>query len=75
MIEVEGGDPNVVMLNHGDYTNPIYIPDLQESVFLPRLILAPPIQGCQPIPGLEWKTVSRKQVNTLPTIGGNTYAA
>jgi hypothetical protein len=46
MIEAEGGDPDVIMLNHGDFTNPIYVPNSQESVFLPRLALAPPIQGC-----------------------------
>jgi hypothetical protein len=75
MIEVEGGDPDIVMTNHGDYTNPIYVPGSQESVFPPCPTLAPPIQGCQPIPSLEWKTVGHKQVNTLPTIRGNSYAA
>jgi hypothetical protein len=75
MIEAEGGDPDIVMLNHGNYTNPIYVPDSQESVFLPHPTPALPNQGCQPIPGLEWKTVGHKQINSLPTIGGNSYTA
>ena len=69
MIAAEGGDPDIVMRNNGDRTNPIYIPDSQESTF--PLRPAPQLAGHQPIPGLEWKTISKKQVNALPTIGGS----
>jgi hypothetical protein len=72
MIAAEGGDPDIVMRNDGDRAKPIYVPDSQESTFLPRL--APQLAGRQPILGLEWKTVGKKQVNALPTIGGS-YAS
>jgi hypothetical protein len=76
MIENAGGDPDVEMTNDGEHADcPIYIPNSQESAFPPRPALAAPTDGRKPIPGLEWKTVGRKQVNTLPTIGGNSYAA
>jgi hypothetical protein len=69
MIAAEGGDPDIIMRNDGDRTNPIYISDLQELIFPP--CPAPQPMGCQPISGLEWKTVGKKQVNALPTIGGS----
>jgi hypothetical protein len=72
MIVAEGGDPDVEMTNSGGCANPIYIPDSQESAFPPRP--APQPKGRQPILGLEWKTVGKKQINALPTIGGS-YAA
>jgi hypothetical protein len=76
MIADTGGDPDVEMINHrGNANHPIYIPNSQELAFPPCPVLAPPVEGHQPIPGLEWKTVGRKQINTLPTIRGNSYAA
>ena len=69
MIETEGGDPDIVMGITGKQTNPIYVPDSQESTFPPRP--TPQLEGHKPIPGLEWKTVGKKQINALPTIGGS----
>ena len=61
---------DVEMRNNGEHANhPIYVPDSQESAFPP--CPAPQLEGRQPIPGLEWKTVGKKQINTLPTIRGS----
>jgi len=71
MIANTGGDPDIEMTNCRDHANPIYIPDSQESVFPLCPTPVQPLEGRQPIPGLEWKTVSHKQINTLPTISGS----